>query len=282
MTKGRGLAEYLKQLRESSGFSLRQVAQEAGLSSGYLSQVEGEKRGRRKSGEFFAPHPQILKKLAAVYHVPAHELLERAGYLEEQEDYFGFSEEKEIDRCFDFVLHDPALKQALTMYEKKMVVQRYETLTGRKLITWAGDDSALGKKSEFSGLHRVGGMLHADATQQTMTGNELAHELGISPDELKLLVQHGHLKPMRGASKDLVFGKQEIRYFKFYCLQSGIKLFKVRDRKHLPQTDEETIQAKKEVDAQWIEPVRLELMQKAGQRRQSEEKIEKKGEPKTP
>ena len=107
MTKGKGLAEYLKQLRESSGFSLRQVAQEARLSSGYLSQVEGEKRGRRKSGEFFAPHPQILKKLAAVYHVPAHELLERAGYLEEQEDYFGFSEEKEIDRCFDFVLHDP-------------------------------------------------------------------------------------------------------------------------------------------------------------------------------
>ena len=108
MTDG-DLGPYLKQLRESQNLSLRQAALAAGLSSGYLSQVEGGKRGRRRSGEFFAPHPQILKKLAAVYHVSAYELLERAGYLKEQEDYFGFSEEKEIDRCFDFVIHDPAL-----------------------------------------------------------------------------------------------------------------------------------------------------------------------------
>ena len=281
MTQGEGLGEYLKQLREGNGLSLRQVAQEAGLSSGYLSQMEGVKRGRRKSGEFFAPHPQILKKLAAVYHVRAHELLQRAGYLEEEEDYWGFSEEKEIDRCFNFVLKDPALKQVLTAYEKKQVIQRYETLTGRKLITWAGEESALAKKAQFSGLHREEGMLHADTIQQTLTGDELAHELGISPDQLRLLVQHGHLKPKQGAQKDLIFDKGEIRYFKYYCLQSGLKLFEVRDRKHLPQTEEELRQAAKEVTDQWTEPVRRELNQMASERKQAG-KSGKKGESKTP
>ncbi|TSA03645.1 MAG: XRE family transcriptional regulator [Nitrospiraceae bacterium] len=282
MNQGEGLGQYLKQLREGKGLSLRQVAQEAGLSSGYLSQMEGVKRGRRKSGEFFAPHPQILKKLAAVYHVPAHELLERAGYLEDEEDYWGFSEEKEIDRCFTFVIHDPVLKQALTMYEKKAVIQRYETLTGRKLITWAGDESTLTTKVQFSGLHREQGMLYADTIQQTLSGDELAHELGISPDELRLLVQHGHLKPKRGAQNDWVFDKQEIRYFKYYCLQSGLKLFKVRDRKKLPQTEEESLQAAKEVDDLWSEPARQRIRQSGSQRKQSVEKIGKKGAAKTP
>lgn len=281
MNQGEGLGQYLKQLREGKGFSLRQVAQEAGLSSGYLSQVEGVKRGKRKSGEFFAPHPQILKKLAAVYHVPADELLERAGYLEDQ-DYWGFSEEKEIDRCFNFVIHDPSLKQALTTYEKKAVIQRYETLTGRKLITWAGDESALGKKAQFSGLYREEGMLYADTIQQTLTGDELAHELGISPDELKMLVQHGHLKPKQHAQKELIFDKQEIRYFKYYCLQSGLKLFKVRDHKKLPQTDEESLQAAKEVNEQWAEPARQRIKQTLNKNKKQAEKSEKKGEAKTP
>src|SRR5690349_17927903 len=103
------LGPFLKRLRESNNLSLRQVAQRAGLSSGYLSQIEGGKRGRRKDGDYFAPHPQILQKLATVYHVEAYDLFERAGYFEEGgvSFYRGFSEERETDRCFDFVIHDP-------------------------------------------------------------------------------------------------------------------------------------------------------------------------------
>jgi transcriptional regulator with XRE-family HTH domain len=282
MNQGEGLGQYLKRLREGKGFSLRQVAQEAGLSSGYLSQVEGVKRGRRKSGEFFAPHPQILKKLAGVYHIPAHELLERAGYLEDQEDYRGFSEEKEIDRCFNFVLQDPALKRALTTYEKKAVIQRYETLTGHKLITWAGDESALAKKVEISGLHCLQGMLYAETIEQTLTGDELAHELGISPDELKQLVQHGDLKPKQGAQKELIFDKQEIRHFKYNCLQNGLRLFIVRNRKEPPQTVDASLQAATEANDQRTEPVRQKFKQMVSEHQKPAGKSGKKGESKTP
>jgi len=30
-------------------------------------------RGKRKGGDHFAPHPQILQKLALVYHVEAYD-----------------------------------------------------------------------------------------------------------------------------------------------------------------------------------------------------------------
>src|SRR3989442_1275218 len=105
---------YLRTLRESNGLSLREAAKQAGLSSGYLSQIEGGKRGKRKGGAHFAPHPVILRRLAEVYHTRPQELFERAGFFEDQKDnYRGFSEEREVDRCFDFLIHDPSLKEVL-------------------------------------------------------------------------------------------------------------------------------------------------------------------------
>src|SRR5208282_4338506 len=134
------MGEYLRRLRESRNLSQRQAAKEAGISYAYLSQIEGSKRGKRKKGdEHFAPHPQILKKLADVYHVSAGQLFERAGYLGDNQNIQGFSEEREIDRTFDFVIHDPALKQILTVLDKRTIISRYETLTGKRLISWAGE-----------------------------------------------------------------------------------------------------------------------------------------------
>jgi DNA-binding transcriptional MerR regulator len=121
-------------------------------------------------------------------------------------------------------------------------------------------------------------MLYADTIQQTMTADELAHELGVPPDEVKLLVQQGHLKPKQGAQKELIFDKQEIRYFKYYCLQSGLRLFHVRDRKHLPKTEEEISQAAKEVQDQRDEPIRQKLKQMVSEHKKRAGKSGKKEE----
>jgi transcriptional regulator with XRE-family HTH domain len=64
----------LRALREGRGWSLRQVARDSGLTSGYLSQLE--------RGEISQPRPAILEKLSQGYHVPVGQLMEWAGYAE--------------------------------------------------------------------------------------------------------------------------------------------------------------------------------------------------------
>src|SRR3990172_1711591 len=182
MTDQDSFGAYLRRLRESKGLSLRQAAKDAGVSSGYLSQIEGEKRGKRKTGEHFAPHPQILKRLAEVYHVPAQDLFERAGFFEKQKDFFGFSEERETDRCFDFVIHDPVLRRVLTTADKKAIIDRYEKLSGRKFITWGGENSFFNEKPGYKGLQLFGGALYAETVHVTLTLEEVAVELGTGVD----------------------------------------------------------------------------------------------------
>lgn len=65
---------YLKELRLERNLTLEQVELRAGVSNGYLSQVENGKRG--------IPSAKILKKLAPVYKVPQEELFKKAGIIE--------------------------------------------------------------------------------------------------------------------------------------------------------------------------------------------------------
>lgn len=68
---------YLRELRRIAGLTLKQVETKARVSNAYLSQIE---RGLRNP-----PHPDILKRLAAVYETPHTDLLGKAGYLDESE-----------------------------------------------------------------------------------------------------------------------------------------------------------------------------------------------------
>ncbi len=247
MTDQDSFGVYLRRLRESKGLSLRQAANDAGVSSEYLSQIEGEKRGKRKTGEHFAPHPQILKQLAEVYHVPAQDLFERAGFFEKQKDFFGFSEERETDRCFDFVIHDPALRRVLTTADKRAIIDRYETISGHKFITWAGENSLLNEKPEYKGLQLLGGALYAQTVQTTLTLEEVAQELGIEMDAVKTLIEHGHLEAERSAKGPPVIDKAEVRQLKSYAIEEGLKLLLLRYRKDRPKTPKEYEQAAAEL-----------------------------------
>ena len=257
MVAGESFGTYLRQLRESHGLTLRQAADAAQVSSGYLSQIEGGKRGKRKRGEHFAPHPQILRRLAEVYHVPAQELFEQAGFFKDREDFRGFSEEREIDRCFDFVIHDPILKQRLTAPDKRALIERYEALTGRRLITWGGEYSELAKKSDVKGLHLFGGALSAETVHVTLTLEEVARELDLSVDQVKDLVRDLHLRSTPG-EKDRI-DKAEIRSFKAYVMQEGLKLVQAYDRKHRPRTPEEYLAVGREVAGKKLERLKNKI-----------------------
>ena len=67
------LGEFIKAQREMGKISMRRLADQAGVSNPYLSQIE---RGLRK------PSAEILSQLAAALQISAESLYERAGLID--------------------------------------------------------------------------------------------------------------------------------------------------------------------------------------------------------
>ena len=80
LSQGKGavgsLGDYLRQQREASRLSLRQLADAAGVSNPYLSQIE---RGLRR------PSAEVLHSLAKALRISAETLYVRAGILSPDE-----------------------------------------------------------------------------------------------------------------------------------------------------------------------------------------------------
>jgi transcriptional regulator with XRE-family HTH domain len=74
------LGEYLREQRESSRLSLRQLAEQAGVSNPYLSQIE---RGLRR------PSAEVLQQLAKALRISAEQLYIRAGILSPEDGVGG-------------------------------------------------------------------------------------------------------------------------------------------------------------------------------------------------
>src|SRR5690606_11287662 len=66
------LGDYLREQREGAQLSLRQLAQQAGVSNPYLSQIE---RGLRK------PSAEVLQQLAKALRISAEQLYVHAGLI---------------------------------------------------------------------------------------------------------------------------------------------------------------------------------------------------------
>jgi transcriptional regulator with XRE-family HTH domain len=67
------LGDYLKEQRTASALSLRQLAEQAGVSNPYLSQIE---RGLRK------PSAEVLQQIAKALRISAEQLYVRAGIID--------------------------------------------------------------------------------------------------------------------------------------------------------------------------------------------------------
>ena len=88
------LGDYLREQRLAAKLSLRQLAEQAGVSNPYLSQIE---RGLRK------PSAEVLQQLAKALRVSAETLYVRAGIVSPDEGLGGSVELA--------VLADPALSE---------------------------------------------------------------------------------------------------------------------------------------------------------------------------
>ena len=69
------LGEYLREQRVSSRLSVRQLAEQAGVSNPYLSQIE---RGLRR------PSAEVLQQIAKALRISAEQLYVRAGIVSPQ------------------------------------------------------------------------------------------------------------------------------------------------------------------------------------------------------
>lgn len=100
------LGEYLREQRRNAQLSLRQLADAAGVSNPYLSQIE---RGLRK------PSADVLQQVAKALRISAETLYVRAGILDEKE-----RDELETRAV---ILADPSINER----QKQVLLQIYES-----------------------------------------------------------------------------------------------------------------------------------------------------------
>ena len=105
MANMNSIGDYIKQQREQAKISLRQLAEQAGVSNPYLSQIE---RGLRK------PSADILQQIAKGLRISAEALYVQAGILE--------------DRPADTGVRSALLADAeLSERQKQVLIEIYES-----------------------------------------------------------------------------------------------------------------------------------------------------------
>ncbi|WBB79003.1 helix-turn-helix domain-containing protein [Micromonospora sp. WMMD882] len=129
----RDVGGFIRDLRRNAKISLRQLAEQAGVSNPYLSQIE---RGLRK------PSAEVLQQLASALRVSTPAMYLRAGLLD--------------DRDGPGVLAAIAADPDLTMAQKQSLSQIYETFRRENIrlaeATATTDQSAPGQAAADQSL----------------------------------------------------------------------------------------------------------------------------------
>jgi transcriptional regulator with XRE-family HTH domain len=99
------LGEYIREQRRTAQYSLRQLAELAGVSNPYLSQIE---RGLRR------PSAEILQQIAKALRISAETLYVRAGILDAADG------EREVVAT---LLADPAISER----QKRVLIDIYDS-----------------------------------------------------------------------------------------------------------------------------------------------------------
>lgn len=108
--KVRELGQFINDQRRTSRLTLKKLAESAGVSVPYLSQIE---RGLRK------PSAEILQAIAKGLRISAESLYVQAGILEEREP----------QDFVTFIMHD----RTLTERQRQMLVEIYESFRAETL-----------------------------------------------------------------------------------------------------------------------------------------------------
>src|ERR1700683_4462330 len=112
-----GIGSYIREQREQARISLRQLAQNAGISNPYLSQIE---RGLRR------PSADILQQIAKGLRISAEALYVQAGFLEDRPPG---------SMVREAVMTDPELTQR----QRQMLIEIYESFRKETAAAVAAD-----------------------------------------------------------------------------------------------------------------------------------------------
>ncbi|AXI73021.1 helix-turn-helix domain-containing protein [Streptomyces bacillaris] len=141
------LGEYLREQRRAAQLSLRQLADAAGVSNPYLSQIE---RGLRK------PSADVLQQVAKALRISAETLYVRAGILDERE-----REELETRAV---ILADPSINER----QKNVLLQIYDSFRRENgFVPETDETDETGGTDEADGRRPVDGRPGADGRSGT-------------------------------------------------------------------------------------------------------------------
>jgi transcriptional regulator with XRE-family HTH domain len=108
------LGTYLREQRVAAELSLRQLAEQAGVSNPYLSQIE---RGLRR------PSAEVLQALAKALRISAEQVYVQAGILNPDDDQV-----RSVELA---ILGDPLLSER----QKQALLEVYEAFRGAQVAT---------------------------------------------------------------------------------------------------------------------------------------------------
>jgi transcriptional regulator with XRE-family HTH domain len=113
------LGDFIRQQRERANLSLRRLADNAGISNPYLSQIE---RGIRK------PSAEILKRLSRALEISANSLYFKAGLIDDDFESPSVVEAVDAD-------------QVLTSQEKKVLLDLYRNMVRARGLASANQEN---------------------------------------------------------------------------------------------------------------------------------------------
>ncbi|WP_281157046.1 helix-turn-helix transcriptional regulator, partial [Streptomyces sp. HYC2] len=131
------LGEYLREQRRNAQLSLRQLADAAGVSNPYLSQIE---RGLRK------PSAEVLQQVAKALRISAETLYVRAGILDAERD-------RDDVETRAVILSDPSLNER----QKQVLLQIYESFRKENGFGTAETDGSGERAAQDGGTGDTGG-----------------------------------------------------------------------------------------------------------------------------
>ncbi|WP_051853067.1 helix-turn-helix domain-containing protein [Streptomyces aureocirculatus] len=169
------LGEYLREQRRTAQLSLRQLADAAGVSNPYLSQIE---RGLRK------PSAEVLQQVAKALRISAETLYVRAGILDEKE-----RDELETRAV---ILADPSINER----QKQVLLQIYESFRKENGFVTSADADGTDQNADGTD-HAEGTDQDADGTDQDASGDDGVRADG-SDDEAPPTRKQSAGKPPQG------------------------------------------------------------------------------------
>jgi transcriptional regulator with XRE-family HTH domain len=160
------IGEYIREQREQAKISMRQLAQSAGVSNPYLSQIE---RGLRK------PSADILQQLAKGLRISAEALYVQAGILEDRPADSGVR---------SALLADPELSER----QKQVLLEIYESFRKENVTTGAEAEPEETTLAELTAgapgaeAEAMEAALQAEAMETAAEANEPPTATQIRPD----------------------------------------------------------------------------------------------------